>query len=163
MSVDLGKSAADEDQAPRIEILGVYRPSIRKATYKQQRRVIGSEDATAAHFRDLVLIEALVHHHDEDLDLMKQIGQMYLQSTDHKYSDNFQVPWDEALLSDNGATLIQRRRKCVHGTGTLRFAFYLHYYDPARPLEAPYGPIVCPEIEVAPRRLMRLVPYNACS
>ncbi|WP_263376818.1 hypothetical protein [Granulicella aggregans] len=146
----------------KLEILGVYRPFIRKATYKQQWRVTGSDELTAAHFKDLVLIEALVHRPDESFRQMKEIGQIYLKGKDQRFPHNFQVPWDEALLSFDGMILIQRRRRCVYGTGTLRFAFYLHFYDPTRTLETPYGPIMCPPIADAPQRLMRLVPYNAC-
>jgi hypothetical protein len=34
------------------------------------------------------------------------------------------------LLSIDGETLIQRKMNCVHGTGPLKFAVYLHLYDP---------------------------------
>ena len=152
----------EQTAASGIEILGVYRPLIAKEMYERQWRVTGSDELTLDHFKDLVLIEALVHSPYENFKMMQEIGQMYLHGPTHRYPDNFQVPWQEALLSRDGMTLIQRRRQCVYGTGTLRFAFYLHYYDPARALETPYGPVWCPTVEDAPDRLMRLVPYIAC-
>jgi len=35
----------------------------------------------------------------------------------------------------------------------LRFAFYLHFYDPARPLESLYGLVECPTIQPVPVQL----------
>lgn len=42
---------------------------------------------------------------------------------------------DEGLLFANGEHLLQREMNCVMGTGPLRFAVYLHLYDPGRPLQ----------------------------
>lgn len=75
---------------------------------------------------------------------------------------HMQVGYDEALLSADGETLIQRDMDCVNGTGPLRFAVYLHFYDPLRPLQWQGGEVRCPPIQEAPPRLMMLVPYNAC-
>ena len=59
-----------------------------------------------------------------------KFGQML--SGYRNYPDNFQVGYDEGLLSADGETLLQRRMGCVQGTGPLRFAVYLHFYDPDR-------------------------------
>jgi hypothetical protein len=74
---------------------------------------------------------------------------------------HLQRAYDEALLSAVGNTLIDRRMKCVYGTGDLRFAFYLHFFDPARPHESPYGLVECPTIQPVPVQLKILVPYRA--
>ena len=50
------------------------------------------------------------------------------------YPDNMQVGYDEGLLSADGETLIPLRMHRVQGTGALRFAVYLEFYDPHRPL-----------------------------
>ncbi len=107
---------------PRIEILGVYRPHIPEDVYQEQWQVTGSDEDTKEHFDSLVLIEAIIHDVNDQFKIIK-IGQQPPPSNDPKY---FQVPYDEALLSSDGETLIQRKMNCVHGTGSLRFAFYLH-------------------------------------
>lgn len=144
---------------PSIEILGVYKPHISEETYREQWQVTESDKETEEHFDGLMLIEALVHNVDDQFDMSK-IGQQPPHSDD---PNSFMVPYDEALLSSDGETLIQREMDCVHGTGTLRFAFYLHLYDPSKPLETCYGPIYCPAAQGVPDRLKELVPYNACS
>ena len=104
---------------------------------------------------------------------MSQFGQM--QPDSPKYPSHMQVGYDEGLLSFDGETLIQRKMKCVHGTGRwptmmtsgswrpLRFAVYLHLYDPERPLLWQGGEVMCPPVEDMPVRLLLLMPYNACS
>ena len=74
-----------------------------------------------------------------------------------------QVGYDEGLLSLDGETLIQRAMNCVQGTGPLRFAVYLHLYDPDQPLLWQGGEVMCPPVEDMPVRLLLLMPYNACS
>jgi hypothetical protein len=73
------------------------------------------------------------------------------------------VGYDEALLSNDGETLIQRDMDCIHGTGQLRFAVYLNMYDPQLPLEWQGGEVVYPPAQEMPLRLQLLMPYKACS
>jgi DNA-directed RNA polymerase subunit RPC12/RpoP len=142
---------------PRINLLGVYKPDISARLYKQQRRVTGSEAKTEAHFRDLVLIEAVIEQIDDRFN-MGDFGQSYARGD---YKDHFQCAYDEALLSQDGKTVVERNANCVKGSGNLRFAFYLHFYDPRRPLRWSYGQVQCPAIEPISTRLQSLVPYRA--
>lgn len=92
---------------------------------------------------------------------MGKFGQM-----DPDFPDDLshmQVGYDEAMLSRNGELLIQRQMDCVHGTGQLRFAVYLHRYDPNQALLWARGQVTCPPVQDAPVRLMMLVPYCACT
>lgn len=120
----------------------------------------GDDEATQEHFETLVLIEATVEGLVEPFD-MGSFGQMQFEFPDDP--NRMQVGYDEALLSRDGETVIKRQMNCVHGTGSLRFAVYLHRYDPARPLSWQYGEVICPPIQDAPVRLMMLMPYCACS
>jgi hypothetical protein len=52
-----------------------------------------------------------------------------------------QVGYDEGLLSADGELLIQREVNRVRGTGPLRFAVYLHLYDPDRPMQWQRGKV----------------------
>lgn len=91
---------------------------------------------------------------------MTEFGQPYVLGD---YPDNFQCAYDEALLSLDGKTVIERSMSCVKGEGPLRFAFYLHYYDADRPLHWSYGQVQCPRPEPVSMRLKYLVPYRACT
>jgi hypothetical protein len=145
---------------PSLKILGVYRPAISAEAWREQFQVTGDEQTTRDHFENLVLIEAIVEGLTERFDFSK-FGQMLSGYRD--YPDNMQVGYDEGLLSADGEYLIQRRMHCVQGTGPLRFAVYLHFYDPQRPLLWQGGEITCPPVAETPVRLMTLMPYRACS
>ena len=145
---------------PRLTIIGVYRPQISAETWQEQWNVTADDDQTREHFNKLVLIEAIVEGLAKPFD-MSQFGQM--QADSPKYPRHMQVGYDEGRLSFDGETLIQRKMKCVHGTGPLRFAVYLHLYDPERPLLWQGGEVMCPPVEDMPVRLLLLMPYNACS
>lgn len=144
---------------PRITIIGVYEPDIPANVYQEQWAVTASDEQTKAHFKNLVLIEAVVEQIDERFRMI-EIGQPYVLED---CPDNFQCAYDEALLSSDGKAVIERDLDCIKGDGPLRFAFYLHYYDGARPLHWSYGQVQCPPIEPVPRRLKYLVPYRACT
>jgi hypothetical protein len=144
---------------PSIIILGVYKPRIPANVFREQWKVTGSDEKTAAHFEHLVLIEALVEHIDARFK-MSELGQLYRRGD---YPDNFQCAYDEALLSADGKIVIERNMNCVKGPGLMRFAFYLHFYDPSRALHWSYGQVECPPVESVPTRPKYIVPYRACT
>ncbi len=125
-----------------------------------QWEITGDDDETREHFDKLVLIEAIVEGLDGPFEMIK-LGQMQSEFPDDQ--SRMMVGYDEGLLSMDGETLIQRDMDCVHGTGPLRFAVYLHLYDPLRPLRWQGGEVMCPPVEDVPVRLSLLMPYNACS
>jgi hypothetical protein len=144
---------------PAIFIVGVYKPDIPKAIYLDQWKVTGSDERTREHFERLVLIEAVVTNVDSKFKL-KHFGQILNHPL---FPTQFQCAYDEALLSADGNSLVDRGRGSVYGTGSLRFAFYLHFYDPERPLDWSYGQVACPAVQPIPNRLKTLVPYRACN
>jgi hypothetical protein len=143
---------------PSITVIGVYKPEIPWRVYRKQWKVTASNERTKAHFKNLVLIEAVVEQIDDRFE-MGEMGQPY---TLGDYPDHFQCGYDEALLSADGESVIERSMRCVKGEGPLRFGFYLHFYDANRPLHWSYGQAQCPPVEPVPKRLKRLVPYRAC-
>jgi hypothetical protein len=145
---------------PTLTVIGVYRPLISEETWLEQWQVTEDDNATREHFDTLVLIEAVVEGLSEPIDFSK-FGQMHPDRPDDP--DSMLVGYDEGLLSSDGETLIQRKMDCVRGTGPLRFAVYLHMYQPTRPLQWQYGQITCPPVQDAPARLMMLMPYTASS
>jgi hypothetical protein len=144
----------------KLTILGVYRPQISTETWYEQFQVTGDEAYTREHFEKLVLIEASVEGIDGRFE-MGEFGQMQAEFPDDP--TRMQVGYDEGLLSIDGETLIQRKMNCVHGTGTLRFAVYLHLYDSQRPVKWQGGEVMCSPVQEIPVRLLLLMPYNACS
>src|SRR2546422_465115 len=110
---------------PNIVILGVYTPDIPADVYQEQGRVTGSDERTRAHFKNLVLIEAVVEQIDDRLK-MSEFGQPY---TVGDYPDHFQCAYDEALLSASGKAVIERSMRCVNGEGPLRFATHAPFND----------------------------------
>jgi hypothetical protein len=145
---------------PELNIIGVYRPQVSAETWNEQLQVTDDEAYTKKHFDELVLIEATVNGLDEPFD-MGEFGQMQAEFPDDP--KRMQVGYDEGLLSADGETLIDRKMNCVHGTGSLRFAVYLHMFDPQRPLRWQCGEVMCPPVQDAPVRLLSLMPYSACS
>ena len=145
---------------PKLTVLGLYRPLISAETWQEQWEVTADDDATREHFDKLVLIEAFVEGLDAPFEMIK-FGQMHADFPND--SGHMQVGYDEGLLSPDGETMIQRKMDCVQGTSLLRFAVYLHLYDPRRPLLWQHGEVTCPPVEDVPVRLSLLMPYNACS
>jgi hypothetical protein len=145
---------------PKLTVIGVYRPQISTETWHEQWQVTEDDAETQDHFDKLVLIEAVVEGLADPFD-MSQFGQM--QSEFPNDPSRMIVGYDEGLLSVDGETLIRRDMDCVQGTGPLRFAAYLHLYDPERPLQWQGGEVTCPPVQDAPVRMMMLMPYNACS
>ena len=146
---------------PKLTVLGVYRPAISAPIWQKQREITKDDAATKEHFDKLVLIEAVVEGLAEtEPFLMGELGQM---QPDHPDDPSWmQVGYDEGLLSSDGESLIQRGMESVQGVGLLRFAVYLHLYDPQRPLRWQHGEVQCPPIQDAPARLMKLMPYTPC-
>jgi hypothetical protein len=145
---------------PRLTVLGVYRPIISKEAWQEQWEVTADDEYTKEYFDKLVLIEAIVEGLDVQFEMSK-FGQPSLEFPDD--TSRMLVGYDEGLLSSDGEKLVDRDMDCVQGTGSLRFAVYLQYYDPARPLQWQAGEVDCPPIQEVPLRLMMLMPYTACS
>jgi hypothetical protein len=142
---------------PSLTILGVYRPQISPETWQEQWQITADDQETHEHFADLVLIEGVVEHLTEPFDL-DSFGQMRLAFLNDPM--RFMCGYDEGLLAADGETLIDRGMDCIHGSGALRFAVYLHQYDSDRPLKWQHGEVTCPPVTDAPVRLMMLMPYN---
>lgn len=129
----------------------------------QQRDGGSSQDSLAtwifkrARHNKLVLIEAIAAGLEEPLDIAK-FGQEHDGCS--SFPRHMQVGYDEALLSFDGETLIQRAMGCFTGRGTIRFAVYLHLYDPKLPLLWQGGEVLCPPVSDMPVRLLLLMPYH---
>lgn len=69
-----------------------------------------------------------------------------------------QAPWWERYLSRDGTSVLAELDP-VDDNGAVRIAFFLHYFDPDRPLYAGAREIELPQLSPIPPRLASLCPY----
>ena len=147
-----------------IEVLGIYRlPSSPELIQAQlahfNRDWVGQhlDEARRAAREELdgtVLVELQTRGRDGRLRL-----EDFTQRLDVP-SEQWQAPWMHVCLTDNGAEVKTPAFTDWPPSGDLRLAFYMHLWDPSRPLETSYGPVACPPPGAMPRRLWRLLPYE---
>ena len=107
-----------------------------------KRKVI--EEITSA-----VLIELLVTSPDDRFNL----------SDVHQPSSD-QTAYDEVYLSEDGQSVIPTRYSKVPKGEFIRVGFYLHNFDPDKPLVTSYGVIELPPVQDMPEYLQKLIPYR---
>lgn len=95
----------------------------------------------------IVLVEVLVKNHDENLNLI-----------DFNQPGTDQVVYDEGFLTLDGTELISRYKK--PDDVDLRIAFFLHFFDPRKPINTSYGELNIEKVEKMPERLSSLFPYR---
>lgn len=152
---------------PSVEILGVYRLSVTEELLREQFELLydysTSEEQRAQdeqqcreQLASVVLIEAIVHDCDDRFKIIR-----FTQPQDGVPEDNWQVAYAEAYLTPDGeALVIERWSMDPPESADLRVAFFLHFWQPDKPLRTPYGDITCPPVQEMPERLARLVPYE---
>ena len=148
---------------PTIEVLGVYRLPISPELLRAQVRHLGgtwtgqhpraAQEAARHELERTVLVECRTHERDDRFHVHDFTQKLDLPP------EQWQAGWMEVSLSDDGESLRTRPFEAWPGAGDVRGAFYLHLWDPERPLETSYGPVACPHPGPMPYRLWRLVPY----
>lgn len=148
---------------PSIECLGVYVVPCDDAPWREDLdnsyRVLGLLDETEAYRKrviSIVLVEVVVSGAGPSFD----VGQ-FAQTMDKDEDErSMQVAYDEALLSPDGQAVMKQSLDCANGLSEGRLCFFLHYYDPTRPIQWSFGEFTCPEPLPMTERLARLVPYQ---
>ncbi len=140
-----------------LRVLGVYQLDVTPEVFTEQLPMYGDEEGCRDHFSSVVLIEVVGEAAGDQfsLDGITQPNPAYPHGSP-------QAAWDEGLLSSDGEILLARKINCVRGRGPLRFAFYMHYWDPQLPLKWTHGEVPCPPPQPMPERLKRLMPYRPC-
>ncbi len=145
---------------PAIQILGAHRVKLTQRLFLHALEVKyagcglqGDEcrraaKATLEELSSVVLLEVLISNRDRRFDM----GDFCQRGSD-------QAPYDEHFLSADGSRVVSAGFD-VPARKTLRCAFFLHFFDPAKPLETSYGKVPVPPITPMPRRLRTLVPYE---
>lgn len=152
---------------PIIRILSISRLNVTNELFEEQFEILyGSPQAgletqqakkqIMEQLESVVLIEVEVLNRDSRFD----VGD-FTQELNNVPRDSWQAPWDEVYLNDYGASLLSKRGSRPPKEGDLRLAFYLHFWDPTKPLLSSYGEIKAPQVTEMSPRLKRLVPYEA--
>jgi len=151
---------------PQVDVLGVYRLPVTNALFREQfdilygypmseRQRLKAERQCREQLSSVVLIEVLVSNPDDRFD----VGQ-FSQSQDGVPKENWQVAWNEALLSLDGEALASEGGSALPDSSDMRIAFFLHFWQANNPLLTSYGEVQCPNAEEMPARLSQLVPYE---
>jgi hypothetical protein len=102
------------------------------------------------------LVEILIEDFQGELNLIE-----FTQEVDKLPKDNWQSPWDEYLLSNDGLSgQVSPYPNPLKINGSQRLAFFFHYLDPSLPFTTPLGPITLPKASPRPSRLA-FVKYEA--
>ena len=143
---------------PRIQVLGAYRVELTDDLLEEAfelkcygMQLTESERAqmekiVREELSSVVLLDVLVTNADERFD----IGDLGQPGSD-------QAPYDEAYLSLDGTTVVSRFEPPPGDS--FRVAFFLHFFDPAKPLVTRYGDVPIPAIQPMPKHLQELIPY----
>lgn len=143
---------------PKIVVLGAYRiePTEELVNAAIEVKFGGmllssddkrkAEEAVRRELSSVVLLDVLVSNPDERFD----VG-------DFGQPESDQVAYNEAYLSLDGKSVISRFDPPAGDS--FRIAFFLHFFDPNKPLKTSYGEIPVPEIQEMPEYLRRIMPY----
>ena len=105
--------------------------------------------STEATTEPCYLIEAIIEDFQGDLDLAE-----FTQEVPRQPRENWQVPWDEHILDEEGITgELAPFPGPLKVFGSQRIAFFFHYLDLSRPLITPIGKVYLPEATKLPDRL----------
>jgi hypothetical protein len=96
-----------------------------------------------------VLIELLVTNPDDRFNL-----------SDIHQPGSDQAAYDEVYLSEDGRSVIPTRYFEIPKGEVVRVGFYLHSFDPDKPLVTSYGVIELPPVQDMPEYLQKLIPYH---
>ncbi|MGA1870904.1 MAG: hypothetical protein ACMUJM_20400 [bacterium] len=147
----------------KIEIIGIYQVPYTDELYRKAYQIKYEgisipfwkkgkiKKALKEELSSIVLIEVFVKNPDNNFD----VGDFGQPGID-------QAPYEEVFLNSDGTELISRGFD-VPKSNELRIAFYLHFFDPARPLKTSYKELICPSIRDIPDRLKQLISYVPCS
>jgi hypothetical protein len=119
-------------------------------------RSLGLLSETRAYRSRLVaiaLVEVVISGADASFD----VGQ-FRQPMAMAPAETSQVAYDEGLLSSDGHSVIRRQQGCADGLTEGRICFFLHHYDPMRPILWTYGEFTYPPPQPIIERLARMLP-----
>jgi|GEM_PF-6745354 len=162
----------------RIEVVGTFRVDPAPEAFRDALAVQGDEDYVRRELSSIALVELKVLEADHRFDLsrFKQPHTDYV-AYDETFLDlehgskleydcchlGFGVfedsetkrllKYTQATERTEYATVEEAEQYRLPGQRNFRVVFFLHFFDPAHPLETPYGPIHLPPVGALPDRL----------
>jgi hypothetical protein len=97
---------------------------------------------------NIVLIELIVNEFDDTFNI-----------DSFKQPERDQAPYHEVFLNADGTEVISDGSELPE-VDKMRVCFFLHYYDPNKPLNTVYGVFDLPEVLELPKRLKDLIQYT---
>jgi hypothetical protein len=159
----MSASTTTKTQNPSIDVLAVYSvPFMDDELLGQLRRMyfptnayVDPPSSVLAYIErciPLVLVDVVVANADERFTVDD-----FTQDMEPTASP--QAAYDEGLFSADGQLLV-RKQGCADHLHDGRIMFYLHYYDPFKPIRWTYGSCECPPPQLVPKSIWELMPYT---
>ena len=151
---------------PSVEIVGVHPIEVSSALLREACKIrYGAQDLddraraeaeqrVADDLARTVLVEACIRGRDRAFFL----GDFGQSDADIVQPDD-PVAYDEQFLNDDGTNIVGAVLEKVRGPD-VRVAFFLHQYDPKRPILTSYGAVPPPAPSPMPGRLARIIRYT---
>jgi hypothetical protein len=147
---------------PLISPIGVYKVPITKRLFRQALKEKYGEPS-AMFPGDAIQAEK---HLQEELDGVVLI-ELLATNVDERYSamdfgqpDSDQAAYDETYLALDSDLEIETSPMSPPKERDFKVVFFLHYYDPSKPLKTTYGLITLPPVQEMTKRLSGLKPYE---
>lgn len=150
-------------RTPEITVLGVYRLKVTEQLvldklsmdYLPEDQNVSSRETVLDELNKIVLIEVLIRDRGERFSV-----DHFLHDPPNEVSIYPQAAWSEVFLTHDGERTVPTEfGKSPPGTD-VRVAFFMHLWEPLRPLNSTYGRVACPRPELMPERLQRVIPYE---
>ena len=151
---------------PSVEIIGVHPIEVSDKLLREACKIRrGAQDlddrarteverTVAEDLAGTVLVEARIRGRDRAL-FLGDFG----QSADDIVQPDDPVAYKEHFLNDDGSDIVWTVLEKVRGPD-VRVVFFLHQYDPHRPILTSYGPVPPPPTTPMPARLARIIWYT---
>jgi len=161
-----GCGTSKDMNKPRIEIIGIYRLPVTDKLFREQFEILygypmtdkdreQAEKQCREQLSSVVMIEVNVINRDGKFNVDD-----FTQPQDNIPADSWQAAYEDSYLTPDGKSLIADLWSNTPKSGDMRMVFYMHFWDPHKPLRTSYGDIMYPNVQEMPERLLRLVPYE---
>jgi len=144
---------------PTIKVLGAYKVELTPELFEEAMEVKyggidlsdrerkRAEEGVWEELSSVVLLDVLVINPDSRF----AVGDFAQPGSD-------QAPYDEAYLSLDGTSVMSRFEPPMGDS--FRVAFFLHFFDPTKPLATSYGEVPVPPLQKMPPHLQKMMPYT---
>ena len=96
----------------------------------------------------IVLIELIVKEFDDTFNI-----------DSFRQSESGQAPYEKVYLNEDGTEIISNGME-IPDVNKMRVCFFLHYYDPKKPLQTDFGTFILPDVLDLPNRLRKIIQYS---